>query len=45
MEVQKVEPGDRPDLIDCGQASKVTKGSQWWFPAEAGPPPFDRVFT
>ena len=31
-------------LIDCGQASKVTKGTFWGLFFEASQPPFDRFF-
>lgn len=31
-------------LIDCGQASKVTKGVFWGLFFEFAQPPFDRAF-
>jgi hypothetical protein len=32
-------------LIDCGQASKVTKGTFWGLFYEFAQPPFDRLFV
>ena len=34
---------EKPELLDCGQATKVTKGSPWFFLPEGSPPPFNRL--
>ena len=39
-ETKPVEP---IALVDCGQASKVTKGTPFFWFHEAGAPPFDRL--
>ena len=44
--VSSVEPGTRPGnvaLLDCGKASRVTKGFPFFLLVEFGWPPFDRL--
>jgi hypothetical protein len=39
------KPVEKVALLDCGQASKETKGFPFLFLWELAPPPFDRLLA
>ena len=41
---QRVRAGDAVGMIDCGQASKRTKGTSLLLFLELGPPPFNWLY-
>ena len=42
-EIAQGKPVENVVLLDCGQASKETKGFPFLFVWELAPPPFDRL--
>lgn len=43
IERDRETESEQIELVECGEASKTTKGGTWYFLPEAGWPPFDRV--